>query len=258
MIVTKQVKSITAKTPDLQIEDQHFKRVGVLSWHRTGPKKSPYYELSPYYLKTDGNEIVPNEGGHIFENYWQGLKVYPTVTKQEIYTHYTKKGDEKHLIWKHPFEKHLDEDQNILPFYWKWREKLWNNEKSVRYPNGFQGRHRCVFAQVNDERLGYVEFRKKVYIPEYMRLIRKLDIYKELLNSYIDGENLVIYEVDVPAKGKKGLYGEVDENGIYKCTQKRLKALRDSEDEAFGHGLCLALALIEDKKKMIKEKKKDG
>lgn len=211
MIVTKEVKGIKAKTPDLQIGDRIFKSVGVLSWHRS----SKYRELSPFYLKTDGEEIVPNEGGHIFENYWQGFKVYPTVTKQEIYTHYTKKGDERFLVWKHPFERHLsfekDEDGVILPAYWKWKEKLWNNEKSVRYPNGFQGRHRCVFVQVNDERLGYIEFRKKVHIREYMRLIRKLDVYKDLLDRYIEGENLVIYEVDVPAEGKKGLYGEVEE-----------------------------------------------
>lgn len=254
MIVTKQVKKSTEKTPDIKINGKHFKGVGVLSWHKS---HTPYYQLSPFYLKTDGKEIVPNKGGHIFENYWQGLKVYPTVTKQDQYTHYTKKGDDRFLVWRHPYQTHLDfsesEEGELTEEYFEWRDKLWNNPKSVRYPNGFQGRHRCKFAQVNDERLGYVEFRKKVYFKEYIRLVRNLELYGELLDHLAEGGNMIIYEIDVPAEGKKGLYGEVDKNGFWKCSRKKLKALLDSEDAPFGHGLCLAYALLSDLKK-IREK----
>ncbi len=265
MIVTKQVKKSAAKTPDVKINGKHFKGVGVLSWHR---RHTEYYQFSPFYLKTDGKEIVPNEGGHIFENYWQGLKVYPTVTKQDQYTHYTKKGDDRFLVWRHPYQRHLitsprkrsDEDYSdseegeLTDEYFEWREKLWNNPKSVRYPNGFQGRHRCKFALVNDERLGYVEFRKKVYFREYIRLVRNLDLYQELLDYLSEGGNIIIYEIDVPAEDKKGLYGEVDENGFWKCSRKKLKALLNSEDAPFGHGLCLAYSLLSDLKKLKSER----
>ncbi len=66
--------------------------------------------------------------------------------------------------------------------------------------------------------------------------------------------DIIIYEIDVPAEDKKGLYGEVDENGFWKCSRKKLKALLNSEDAPFGHGLCLAYSLLSDLKKLKSER----
>jgi len=58
-IITKQVKSTTEKC----IAPAGYIPIPVLSWHK---HQTPYYKLSPYYLKTDGNETNVNPGGIIF------------------------------------------------------------------------------------------------------------------------------------------------------------------------------------------------
>jgi hypothetical protein len=240
MILTKQIKSINDKTPNLIINNKEFEGVNVLSWHK---KDTPYYDLSPYELKTDGKEIVSNHGGIIFENYWQSLKIYPEVSEQEIYCHFSRKGDSRYLWYKYPYEKHLSNDC-ILPEYYKWRENLWNCKKPIRYPNGFSGRSKCKFAVVNDERLGYIDYRKKVYFTEYRRLIREKESFKKLVKKLKTGKNLVIYEIDVPALSKNGNFKEVNDDGTYECTIEKLDVLLDSPEEAFGHGLALVYELL--------------
>ena len=216
----------------------------MLSWHQ---KDSEYYELCPYHLKTDGHELVPNPGSIIFENYWQGLKLYPTVYDREVYCHHSRRGNPKYLWFKYPTEKHFDEQtDSILPEYYNWRSTLWNTKYPIRYPNGFNGRHSCKFAVVNNERLGYIETRKRIYFDEYIRLIRVIPSYHKLLQLIRAGSNLIIYEVDVPASTKKGKFGEVDFDGTYECTLAKLDILMKSPDAAFGHGLCLAYALLTD------------
>lgn len=52
--------------------------------------------------------------------------------------------------------------------------------------------------------------------------------------------------MDVPAKRKYNEY-LVDQSGIYYPDIDSVKELLEDPREAFGHGLCLALALLEDK-----------
>ncbi len=60
----------------------------------------------------------------------------------------------------------------------------------------------------------------------------------------------MICEVDLPAKNKRGEYGnDCNDNNIcimcIMCIEKLEKLLNDS-NEAFGHGLCLAYSLLID------------
>jgi hypothetical protein len=51
----------------------------------------------------------------------------------------------------------------------------------------------------------------------------------------------------VPANGKKGEYGkDSDEDNICILSLEKLKILMNDPSEAFGHGLCLAYALLQD------------
>ena len=175
-------------------------------------------EISPYVLK-DG-------AGHIFENIWQGSKIYPEVSAQKE----IKAGK---LIWEYQAEKHVDESGNILPAYLKWREKLWNNKYPVRYPNGYHGRSKCIsalwFENGKWESLDYVAARKKIYCRWYLRLVRETDCFKKLKELYDSGISLQICEVDV----RPGLISK-------ETLQKEL----NNTKEAFGHGYVLAMGLL--------------
>lgn len=93
-IYTKRAKSLNESNT---CDTGSYDKVNVFTWHK---KDSPYYEMSPYYLKTDGSECITNPGNVIFENFWQGSKVYPVVYPIEIYPHFTHRGKPHMLMWK--------------------------------------------------------------------------------------------------------------------------------------------------------------
>ena len=248
MIKTQRITSILSKIEDCE----GFESVNVLIW------KGKWKAFSPYYLKTDGNEINNNEGGIIFENFWQGSKVYDIVYDIKVYTHYTKQGNDDYLLWEYKTKEgngqviyDKEEDRINMKAYMRWRNSLWDCDKAIRYPNGRERRKYTQFALIidkegNQERLNYIQARKKLYVKEYKRLVRKLDEYEILLNKLKKGKNLLLCEIDVPSKGRKGKYGEVDEEGNCEMTLEKIKDLLNDESEPFGHGLALAQALLED------------
>lgn len=208
---------------------------------------SPWRELSPYHLRTDGAEEQKNPGGVLFENFWQGSKVYPQVFPIEVYSHYTQRGNPKALYWAWPkHATHLDESGNVILEAWhEWRDSLWAAQKPVRYPNGYEHRAECKFALLNDtERLSYIEARKRLYFVEYIRLVRKRPLYARLLEALREKRHVCIGEIDVPAPGKRGTHAS--DTAEVEMTLPRLQAMLEDESEPFGHGLCLAYALLTD------------
>jgi len=246
MIKTKQAKNITEQcvAPDGYIV------VNVLSWHE---HDTPYYDLCPYVLKTDGHEIQDNKGGVIFENFWQGSKVYPIVKPIEVYPHHTFKGNKKYLWWSYDKEEtHIDDNGDVKKEYFNWKKSLFDCAKPVRYPNSYALKHTCKFTLLvkkdgTQEKLNYLEARKQLYCNEYMRLVRTKSSYKKLLNMLLEGKKLCIFEVDVPAVTKKGVHGKYAKDGnVFKASLKKINKLLNDTSEPFGHGLCLAKALLED------------
>lgn len=177
----------------------------------------PLWQVSPYRLK--------DAGGHLFENIWQFSKAYETVDAQyEI-----KSGQ---LIWSHPGETHVINGE-LTSEFWAWRKKGWNNPKPVRYPNGFYGRHKCLYALWNEngtwEKLSYVPARKKIYCKVYAELVQATEAYKMLKALYDSGQSLQICEVDV----RPGLLSE-----------DVLRRELNNDKEPFGHGYVLSTCLM--------------
>ena len=133
------------------------------------------------------------------ENIWQFSKVYPKVT---AITRLDKKT--KDVLWQHPSEEHIT-DGEINKNYREWRKKGMNNEHVVRYPVNYKEMKTCLYAladvkgKINtDEKLDYIQARKKIYIPTYCNLVKKHDLFKKLQEKHQNGENLLIIEVDGP------------------------------------------------------------
>jgi len=243
-IITKRVTNSKEKC----IAPDGYIPVPVVSWHK---KDSEYYSLSPFYLRTDGNEEQVNNGNVIFENFWQGSKVYPEVNKIDHYTNSTLRGNPKYLLWKYDRnEKHIN-NNNITPEYFIWRKSLFECDNAIRYPLGFNNRKTVKFSLLNkkdgtSEKLDYLSSRKRIYCKEYKRLVRKTDQYKKILNLLLQNNKICIFDIDVPDKNKKGLYGEYSNNNIFEVTYEKLEKLLNDPSEPFGHGLALAMALLED------------
>ena len=113
--------------------------------------------LSPYVLR--------NEHGQLLENIWQFSKVYEIVNA--LKTPLSRFHPDT-IIWEHPREIHF-KDGELTEDFWAWREKGMNNLYAVRYPNGFKGRTKCLFAvwpgnnDEEDVKLNYIEGRKRIY-----------------------------------------------------------------------------------------------
>lgn len=210
---------------------------------------SKWYPLSPYFLKDDN--------GCILENIWQFSKCYEIVPK----TCERKSRFDNTIVWEHPLETHIDKNGNITDDYWKWREKGINNLEPIRYPVGFKHRHKCKFALTNDgTKLNYIEARKKIYLHLYGDFVRSEKQYDELSDRLDKGEKLLIIEIDGPHQESlsyyKDVYGVNDdfiEQNTMLVNDENIKIMLNDEKHPFGHGYCLAMALlgIDCKKSMV-------
>ena len=153
--------------------------VNVLSWHE---KDTKYYELSPYFLRTDGNEEQYNKGNVLFENFWQGSKVYEIMYPIEVYCHPSKKGNRQYLWYENTLKQiHINSKNEITDEYYTYRNNLFDCKHPIRYPNGSKRTKECKFALLNRidgtcERYDYISSRINIYYKEYVRLIRQTSI----------------------------------------------------------------------------------
>ena len=130
---------------------------------------------------------------------------------------------------------------------------------AVRYPVGFskEARASCLYALwKNDEgkyeKLDYVEARKKIYKKVYTDLVKKTEKFKKLKQMLAKGVNLLILEVDGPQQESleyyKEKYNVSDDfivNNTILVTPDNMNIMLNDTKHAFGHGYCLAMALLD-------------
>lgn len=199
--------------------------------------------------------LLKDEKGRIFENIWQFSKVYEKVPKSiQTYSRFNKT-----VIWNHPAEIHLKEGL-LTPEYYQWRTKGMLNPYAIRYPVGYNHRHKCLYALAEksngtidpNEKLDYIQSRKEIYVQEYCRLVKKEPKFQELQNRLKKGENLLIIEVDGPHeesldyyKSKYGVNNHFIETDTMLVNKKNIEIMLNDSKHAFGHGYCLAMALLD-------------
>ena len=106
-----------------------------------------FENLSPF--------VLPAPPAKRFENLWQYSKVY---------------------------KQHLGFDDFINSDWWIWREKGFNDPIARRYPMGKGAIP--VFSYWNGERLDYIQARKQIYIPEYIKYVSNTNDLAVLKNLY--------------------------------------------------------------------------
>jgi len=207
---------------------------------------SPYASLSPFCLR--------DEKGRFHENIWQSSKVYMEVpASRQTYSRWNST-----VIWEHPYEVHTDDQGLPNQAYFAWRHKLANNPYPVRYPVGFQHRHKCLYALketgeglIEPWALGYIAARKEIYGKEYLRLVEKQPQYRELKDRLARGENLLLIDVDGPHQEGMSYYQEkyqvtpdfITNNSVL-ASEYSLNLLLNDEKFQYGHAFFLAASLL--------------
>lgn len=217
-------------------------------------QSSAYGEISPYLLKDDKNRIM--------ENLWQFSKVYEKVpATKAFYSRYNNK-----IIWQYPEEIHVV-NNNLTDEYFNWREKGMNNEYAIRYPVGYRNKHNVLYslAENNDgtlsEPLDYIESRKRIYVPVYCKLVKTQEKFKKLKKKLSKNENLLIIEVDGPHEDDIEYYMKkynVDRsfitNNTIEANEENIRIMLNDSKYPFGHGYCLAIALLDKENEWIDTK----
>jgi hypothetical protein len=239
--------------PRFDPEVEGFTPITVLT--ETEPE---FWELSPFYLTDEKKRNM--------ENIWQFSKVYKKVphSKQRGVVSYNEKTNYATygVVWEHPGELHV-KNGNLTKEYKAWRKRGMFCKYPIRYPVGFQHRSECLYAIKNrnhlDEHLDYIEARKAIYMPVYCKLVKQQQKFKDLRKRLQDGENLLIIEVDGPHSKSlqyyKNTYGVGDDfisdNGVVDYSLENMKLLLNDPKHNFGHGYCLALALMGDDENVL-------
>jgi hypothetical protein len=167
------------------------------------------------------------------------------------------------VIWQYEAEVHAIWNEkrrvwSVQKAYCDWRLKLQNAKEAVRYPVGFNHRHKCLFAFDEDQSgkmipkpLNYIEGRKAIYAPLYERLVQAKPQFKKLQEMVNMGVNVLIIEVDGPHQESLEYYAETYgvakdfiERDTMLATQRNLDIMLNDPKHPYGHGYCLARLLI--------------
>ena len=129
-----------------------------------------------------------------------------------------------------------------------------SNSFPVRYPVGKNFSKNCIGAFLEEKEpvtlLNYIDSRKQIYLPIYCDLAKKAPRYS-LLEKLHQGENLLIIEVDGPHQESLKYYQDKYQvasdfitNDTMLVTVDNLKIMLNDPIHPFGHGYCLAAALL--------------
>jgi len=204
---------------------------------------APWKQLSPFLIGPV--EFINSEGQvdscPIFENFWQGSKVWKTVAKQ----------NQKKPEWIWPAEKHLGKNEEPNNDWWKWHDALLHHHRAVRRPNGKAIPEYAWWMDEETgeyEKLNTVEGRKKIYIPILKKLYRAHPVYKQMLKEFRNGQNMILIEPDGPWNVAYPEGREVTLDLLEKLVEKMNYAEEGypKQYQPFGHAMVASMCLLED------------
>jgi len=197
----------------------------IPAWSRG---RAPYKQLSPMLLgpvivneplyqgqPLPGFMINPNGQDaqatvKIFENYWQGSKIY----KVDL------------INPNNPVELN-----NLKPEFFRRRAEIFSSDKAIRraLPKAKYGVPISSFY--GGYIMDYITSRKLVYCPYYYFLTQNHPVYLQIKNLHQQGQNLIIVGPD-----------GYDEN--VELNREKLSELLNRTDIIFGHELVLCCMLL--------------
>lgn len=164
---------------------------------------SEWSDLSPFLLGP--SELYEHNGTLLrsknMENAWQYAKVY---------------------------KNHTNKNGDPTPDYWNWALTGFAKKKADRYPMGKGAAPE--YSLWNGEKLGYIEARKKIYVPLYARLVVKTNSFTKLKYMHDCG-------IDFTLKDWDG----------YDHKDQSLSKVLNNPKKKMGHAFVIKMLLTKDK-----------
>lgn len=173
-------------------------------------------DLSPFYLGPC--ELYGGYRAVRMENAWQYSKVYPEFT---------------------------DKDGNPTELYYEWANEGWSKSNAVRYPMG-KGKKPLYSVWADPtKKYPYVEARKKIYIPLYVRAVIKTKGFQNLKDLHQDICAFNCNQTRTPEK-KGTIY--LKDYDAYRHEEKGLTLtdVVNNPNKKCGHAFVLMMLLTDD------------
>ena len=144
----------------------------------------------------------------------------------ELYDGYVAKNVENAWQFCKVYEQHIDCAGNPSEEYWKWAKRGWDDDWAHRYPMGRGSIPK--YSLWDGDKLGYIEARKKIYIPLYSKAVQKTLAFKYLKKILQGNKNIYLVDFDgYNHKSKDMTYDDV-----INCETRKM-----------GHAFVLAMLL---------------
>lgn len=121
--------------------------------------------------------VVVNTTSHS-DNWSKGLSPF-FLGPVPLYDGMVAKNVENAWQYSKLYAENADADGNPTEKHWAWAKAGFANNRAVRYPMGKGAKPLCSLWK--GEKLGYIEARKRVYVPLYAGAVKKADAYQRLV-----------------------------------------------------------------------------
>jgi hypothetical protein len=161
--------------------------------NQSGGKKVeiyPVYVFGPRDRKRDGVTVVDTTSKAGWSSRLSPFKIGPC----DLYGYGEAKLMENAWQFSKVYKCHADEDGEPTQAYWDWAEKGWASNTPHRYPMGKGAVP--LYSLWDGGRLGYVEARKRIYIPLYAAAVVVQPAYERLKGMYLQEKSIGLWDYD--------------------------------------------------------------
>lgn len=134
------------------------------------------------------------------------------------------------------YPEHADEEGNPTREHFEWAKKGWERKRAERYPMGKGHRPLCHWW---GEPLGYIEARRKIYIPLYAKAVAKTRAFARLREEYVKAGSVTLWDFDGYNHRRMGL---------------TIQEVVRNPDRNMGHAFVLAHLLEKMHPELVKKK----
>lgn len=161
------------------------------------------------------------------KNWSRGLSPF-FLGPVELYNGTKAKNLENSYQFCKVYKNMADADGNPTPVYWAWARKGWNDTYAHRYPAGKGAIP--LYSLWDGQKLSYIEARKKIYMPLYIKAVKDTPAYKQLEKEYEEKKEIVLFDFD-------GYEETID-------SIETIKRILNDPKKKMGHGFVLAFMLF--------------
>ena len=197
---------------------EDYDRINVTSGAKD---KQAAHDLSPFFL---GPIVTPDGIESLnLENLWQYSKVYPLIFNEEL-----------------DVVRGVDKNNDPTPDFFEWRKRFLKSVKADRHPSlpkSITGKD-CLYSVYYNkeekkwEKLDYISARKKIYIPEYAKLVASTVTYKNLKERVDKGDKIALVDYDA-----WNYYGKDMDSKVV------MKDVVNNPSIKLGHGFVIKMLL---------------